>query len=99
VIRIFIGDGERTLEQASESWIREQVISRRKADGSVCVRVSIRAYGVDMLLATPGCPASGGGRPPNAKERDIFTIWEKLGLDKVDFEVSHLIAFLSRVRD
>lgn len=97
-IRIVIGTSERDLNDASESWINEQ-INRRKADGlPVCVKVLIDKPGIKMSLSTPTCQQSGGGgRPPNADEHKIFQLWERLHLGTDKFTGGNLIAFLKQL--
>lgn len=68
MIRIIIGKVERDLSDASENWINQQ-INCRKADGvPVCVRVIINDRDVYIILSTPTCGVSRGGRPPRPHE-------------------------------
>lgn len=98
MFKIRIGETERDLRNTNESWIVEQ-INRRLGDGqSVCVRVFIEKDGVDMVLSTPNCPLRGaGGRTPNMNEKKIFKLWEKCHLDRADYMVRNLIAFLKQL--
>jgi hypothetical protein len=99
-ITVRIGGETRTIADASESWITEQ-LNRRKRDGqSVCVEVLLSGSGVDLRLATPGCGQSsgGGGRQPNSNEQDIFSLWLERGLGSADFTGGNLIAFLKQLR-
>jgi hypothetical protein len=98
LIRIRIGDSERTLKDAEESWINQQINRRRQAGGQVCVRVFIESSSVNMVLSTPECGNEGvRGRPPNVKEKSIFDLWDKLGLNKPNFHGGNLIAFLKQI--
>lgn len=99
-VRIRIGTETRNLEDASESWITDQ-INRRKKDGqSVCVEVVIHTSGLNIRLATPGCGSAGrgGGRPPTANEQSIFRLWDERGLDSDGFAGGNLVAFLKQLR-
>ena len=97
-ITIRIGSETRSLADASESWINQQ-INRRKADGNnICVEVQVRGSGVDLRLATPGCGSGGGGgRSPNSNEQSIFKLWSDRGLNSSDFTGGNLIAFLRQL--
>ncbi len=100
MITVRIGDSERELHSANESWIIEQ-ISRRREDGqSVCVRVIIsEGLDINIILSTPGCPNAGASsRRPNSKEKEIFDLWDRHGLHKNDFSGGHLISFLKQIR-
>jgi hypothetical protein len=97
MIKVRIGNTEKELGDVSESWINEQ-LSRRRRDGeSICVQVTIHKPPLNMVLSTPGCSGTGGGRAPNAREQRIFELWEKLKLNSSDFIGGHLIAFLKQI--
>lgn len=97
-ITVRIGGETRNLEEASESWINQQ-INRRRAEGqNVCAEVSISTSGLNLRLATPGCGSGGGGRPPTANERAVLDLWSKLGLLSSDFTGGNLVAFLKQLR-
>jgi hypothetical protein len=100
MITIRIGESERDISSANESWINQQ-INRRKADSlSVCVRVFIKEGDLDMILSTPTCGAArGGGRPPRPHEKSVFDLWNKSGLNKNDYSGGNLIAFLKQLPD
>lgn len=92
------GGETRSLAEAGESWINQQ-INRRRAEGqNVCVEVSISTSGLNLRLATPGCGSGGGGRPPTANERAVLDLWSKLGLLSGDFTGGNLVAFLKQLR-
>lgn len=99
MIRIRIGDEERDYASADEQWINQQ-INRRRADGQVvCVRVTVRESGLDMILSTPSCKTSGGsGRPPRPEEKRVFDLWDKRGLNDASFTGGNLIAFLRQLK-
>jgi hypothetical protein len=99
MIKIRIGEAERDLNSASESWINQQINRRRKDGLSVCVRVIVKEGDLDMILSTPTCASSGGGgRPPRPREQTMFNLWNKRGLNEPDFTGGNLIAFLKQLK-
>jgi len=51
-----------------------------------------------MTLTTPGCvTGGGGGRAPNANEREIFQLWNERRLNDIDFTGGNLVAFLAQL--
>lgn len=99
MITIRIGTEEKDIAQASPDWINQQ-INRRRDDGQlVCVRVTIREGELNMALSTPTCgPRGGKGRSPTTKEKAIFDLWEKRGLNDASFTGGDLVAFLKQLR-
>lgn len=76
MIRIRIGEEERDYASADEHWINQQ-INRRRADGqAVCVRVTVREAGLDMVLSTPTCATGGeaGSRGPKRSKCSSYGI-------------------------
>ena len=59
-ITIRIGSETRNFDDATESWITEQINRRKKDLQSICVEVTIHTSGLNIRFATPGCHASGG---------------------------------------
>jgi hypothetical protein len=101
MIRVEIGNSERTLEEASERWINQQVDRRRRDGVPVCVRVHIqkRERDVDFTLITADCPHTGSGeRRLSIEEQEIFRLWNRLGLGDPDFTGNQLVAFLKQIR-
>lgn len=98
MIRIKIGEEDLPEEQASAGWITQQIERRRRDGIAVCVEVRIKEAGLDMRLATPGCPRGGGGRPPNAHEKAIFDLWRECGLSETGFAPGRVIEFLARLK-
>jgi hypothetical protein len=98
MISIRIAGVERKLEEASESWINQE-INRRRADGQVvCVQVTIHTSELNMVLSTPTCASGlGGGRPPTRHEREIFDLWDQRGLNRHDFTSGGVVAFIKQV--
>jgi hypothetical protein len=97
MIKVRIGNTEKELRDVRESWINEQLSRRRRDEESLCVQVTIDKPPLNMVLSTPGCSGSGGGRAPNARERRIFDLWEKFKLNGSDFKGGNLIAFLKQI--
>jgi hypothetical protein len=98
MISVRIGQEERSVDQASDQWINEQ-LRRRRADGaSICAQVILRTDALNMVLSTPQCQGGGRGRPPNEKERQLLDLWQDRGLNEADFSGGNLIAFLHQVR-
>lgn len=99
MITIRIAEEERQLDALDEQWINQQ-INRRRADGqSVCVRVTVHEGDLDMVLSTPTCPTSGrGGRPPRPKEKEVFDLWGRRGLNDANFTSGNLVAFLRQLK-
>lgn len=99
--RISIDGVERTIEQVTPSWLREEIESRRKADKNVCVRVTIKSGSLDLILGTPACASGGGGgggRAPTPQEKELFELWAKCGMNSNDFNVGQLNAFLNEIK-
>lgn len=98
MIKIRIDETEIDISSADESWINQQ-INRRRADGlSVCVRVIIKEGDLDMILSTPTCASTGGGRPPRPHEKEVFNLWNERGLNERNFTGGNLIAFLKQLK-
>ncbi|MCF8144566.1 MAG: hypothetical protein K9N21_11665 [Deltaproteobacteria bacterium] len=100
MITIRIGESEREIGDADESWINQQ-INQRRADGlSVCVRVIVKEGDLDMILSTPTCSSSGGGgRPPRPREKNVFNLWNQRGLNETNFTGGNLVAFLKQLKN
>lgn len=94
---IRIGETEKSLSEATESWIVHQ-IRQRQEDGPVCVRVCVHEDGVNIILATPGCNGGGGGRMPNTREQELINKWNSRHLSESDWAIGNLIAFLKQAK-
>lgn len=96
---VTIGGDERSLDDASAGWITQQIERRRRDGIAVCVVVRIKTTDLNIHLATPECAHhAGGGRPPNANERGILELWQKHGLNEVNFAPGQVVAFLARLK-
>lgn len=98
MVTIRIGTDSRSLEDADESWLAQQV-DRRHAEGQpVCIDVAIRTPTMDIRLATPACGTGGGGRPPRPEEAEVLELWTKAKLTSDDFSGGNLVEFVKRLR-
>lgn len=98
IIKIRIGQSEKDLKDATESWINHQVQERAHDGRPVCVQITVKCPGIDIILSTPQCGGGGGGfRQPNPKEHEIFEIWNCRHLDQNNWEVGNLLAFLKQL--
>lgn len=99
MVRIRIGNDERELASADEHWIIEQINRRRAYGQAVCVRVTVHQDDLYMVLLTPNCGDSGGnGRPPRAREKEVFDLWNQRGLNDANFTGGNLVAFLKQLK-
>lgn len=96
---ISIDGQQRSLSDAIPQWIHDQIDPRSRDGKRSCVQVSIHTTEVDLALTTPTCQVagSGGGRRPNAREAEIFRIWEQQKLNTSEFSVGNVIAFVKQV--
>lgn len=98
-IRIRIGQDERELAQADEHWVISRIKQEEANQGSVCVRIFIKGGDIDLVVSSGGCASGGGGgRQPNAKEREIFELWAKHGLNGKHLAPGEVNAFLKQIR-
>ena len=98
MITVTIGSELRRFEDVSEQWINQQIHRRRQDNVASCVAVSINLPPLNMVLTTPGCKGGGGGRPPNEREKQIFDLWHRLGLNDERFTGANVVAFLKQLR-
>lgn len=92
------GSASRTIAEASESWITEQIQQRRRDGSPICVRVSVATSDLNVALASQDCPLGiGGGRPPNERERRILDLWVQRVNSKNELNPGELIAFLRQL--
>lgn len=96
-IEVEIEGVKRKLSDADPQWIHEQVGNRRRDGRSVCVRVHLTGDGIGLMLATPGCPVSGGYRSASPEELPIIDLWRKRHLDQPEFTGGDVVAFLRQL--
>ncbi len=98
-VTVQIGNETRDLDDATESWINEQIDRRRRDGASICITVRIQLPGVDLRLDTPACGGgSGGGRQPNSSEQQIINLWNERKLNSSDFSGGNVVAFVKQLR-
>ena len=99
MIHIQIGQNsqKRRLEDATESWIHEQLYRRRR-DGPVCVKVYIEERGLNMILASSDCVGRASRQPLTEVETQIVGLWTSLGLHLSDFHPEQLVRFVKQLR-
>ena len=100
MVKIKIGEIEKEWSEVDEHWINQQ-INRRRADGlTVCVRVIVQKDDLNMILSTPACATSKmRGRTPRPREKELFDLWDKRGLNDADFTGGNLVAFLKQLKN
>lgn len=60
MITVRIGNEERDIKDASESWITEQLVRRRRDEGRVCVQIIIDESQVRLTLTRQIVPVQEG---------------------------------------
>lgn len=97
MIRISINNVEKYLSEVSESWIADQ-INHQRGIGAVCVKVYVKAPGIDIALASEGCGGGqSGGRRPNREEMVFVDAWQQFQLGNSPINTGRLIAFLKKI--
>jgi hypothetical protein len=97
-VMVQIGSETRSLDDASPSWINDQINRRRRDGASFCVRVTIDNPPIDLALSTPGCSGGGGGgRRLNTQEEEIADLWRKHYLSDEAFSGGSLVSFLKQI--
>lgn len=98
MVSINICGSEQKLTEVTDSWLREQIMNRRANDVSVWIRVTIRIDRVNIVLTTDNCPRSPSSpRPPNRHEREIFDLWDSMGLKNPSADPGTLSRFLHKI--
>ncbi|MCH4565271.1 hypothetical protein MKP05_19410 [Halomonas sp. EGI 63088] len=97
MIKISVNNVEKELSEASESWIADQ-INHHRGIGAVCVKIYIKAPGIDLALASEGCGSGQpGGRKPNRDEMMFIDAWQQFQLGSSPINTGRLIAFLKQI--
>ena len=100
MIRVSVNGAERDNREVTVPWLREHIEPMRNQGLPVCVKVTIESGEIDMILSTPSCASLGSGnRPPRPKEKEIFELWDKRGLNSDNFNVGQLNAFLNQIKN
>ena len=98
MIKIQIGSCERNIEEITKSWLIQQIEKRRQDGAPICIRVFIKKSNIDIVLSTYDCPKSKTTiRRATNIEKKIFNHWERLGLNKENFDWEMLLSFLNQV--
>lgn len=85
-------------EGIDEGWIVRTIQGLRRDGEDVCVRIAVKASGLDLGVSAGACAPSGGGREPTASERRILDLWNACGLQgQTDFPPGQLIQCLKRL--
>ncbi|MDY7117431.1 hypothetical protein RAN53_13840 [Halomonas sp. SSL-5] len=97
MIKISINNIEKDLDEISEGWIADQ-INHQRGIGAVCVKVYVKAPGIDLALASAGCGSGqSGGRKPNRDEMIFIDAWQQFELGSSPMNTGRLIAFLKQI--
>ena len=100
MVRVSVNGIDRDLRDVTVPWLREHIEAVRNKGLPVCVKVTTKSGDIDMILSTPSCTSSSGeSRPPRPKEREIFDLWDKHGLNSDDFNIGQLNAFLNQIKN
>jgi hypothetical protein len=98
MITVSIGGMTVPIEQTSEGWINQMIADARRHQIPLCIRVNIEVPTAHVALSSGACPGSaGGGRMPNAVERQILNSWTKRGLANNVVHPGELRSFLNEL--
>lgn len=95
-----IGSERRSLSDATQQWIAEQVHRRSQAGQGTCVQVSIQESNVNVAFQVGDCGGSSIGSPRvlSAEEQKVVDLWNQRGLDSGRLDLGRLIAFLQQIK-
>ncbi len=98
MVSVRIGNNERKIESIDSDWINQEILNRRRANEPVCVQVLINYGEINIALLSEDCPKGQfkSGRVPNSA-KEIFNLWDKMGLKSNDFQPNVLIDFLIKM--
>jgi hypothetical protein len=98
-VSVRIGESLRTLNDASDSWVTQQLDGRRADGVQVCACVEIDRSDISLRLTTAACPKyHGAARQLTDREARAVELWCRYGLDKAEPHPHALIAFLQQLR-
>ncbi|QHI68049.1 hypothetical protein [Tichowtungia aerotolerans] len=99
MVTIKIGTSRRDLSDNFESWLADQVNSRKKDGSPVVVEIDIHENGATLNLAAHDHSVSFGAssRVYNPTEQAILQLWGDKGLGGTGFNVGDLISFLKQL--
>src|SRR4051794_19469206 len=99
-ITVTIANESKSLDEATERWIADQLRESERTGSAGCVRVMVQEGGLNMNLSTPSCGSvPGGSRQATPQEQEIFNLWNARGLDKASFSAGNVNAFLKQLRN
>lgn len=100
MVTIKIGASRRNLSDNFESWLADQINSRKKDGFPVVVEISIHENGASLNLAAHdhSVSFSGSSRVYNSTEQAILQLWGDKGLGGIGFSVGDLISFLRQLK-
>jgi hypothetical protein len=93
------GHSERTLDEATDEWVWMRIHELRYARLSPTFRVTLQNVSLNLELTTPEREenvqeiASG-----DSLEWEICEIWQKMGMNEVDYTAGAAVRFMHRLR-
>jgi hypothetical protein len=97
MISVWINGEQR--DGIDEGWIARRIQGLRRDGETVCVRVTAQGDGVDIVVTAGSCaPSVGGARRADARETQLFQLWDACGVKSAgDFGPGLLIQCLKRL--
>jgi len=97
MISVWINGEQR--DGIDEGWITRRVQGLRRDGENVCVRVTAKGDGVDIVVTAGSCGSRAGGvRQPNPRETRLFQLWDACGVKSAgDFPPGQLIQCVKRL--
>lgn len=94
-----IGDERRSLDDADQSWIVDQLARRRANGASTCIKVFVKTSTIDLVFATADCGGgSGGVASYTPQEQQLIEEWRRRSLNDRNFSIGNLTSFLRHVK-
>ena len=83
-VTVTFGSDARANNAITPSWIRSAMDALERSGKRICGSVHVEGGGISVTLPVGACPSAGGGggRPPNAAEKDVIDRWRRLHLDQ-----------------
>jgi hypothetical protein len=86
--------------QIDDGWVNGRIRELHATDNNVCVLVRIEQEQINLVLATPGCPAGDAyPRRLTTDEQHVVELWKDRGLEKRGFGPEQVIAFFRQLRN
>jgi hypothetical protein len=99
MISITIGNNTRKVP-APKSWIKQQILDRKKNGDNICVRFSIDIEGLKLDLITGQCGSSGGNGGLNRFNSDqlrLIELWRRHITNNNEVDPGEIIAFQNQL--